>query len=97
MKSRELYLNLWRELAGHKAMVFLVGPRQAGKTTLARMITGEFSNTVYFNWDLVTHKRLLLKNPTFFEQVNRKDETAPLVVFDEIHKYRRRKNYLKGI
>jgi len=97
MKSRELYLNLWRELAGHKAMVFLVGPRQAGKTTLARMITGEFSNTVYFNWDLVTHKRLLLKNPTFFEQVNRKDETAPLVVFDEIHKYRRWKNYLKGI
>ncbi len=97
MKKRELYLDLWRELAGHKSMVFLVGPRQAGKTTLARMITGDFSNAVYFNWDLVTHKRLLIEKPTFFEEVNRKDETVPLVVFDEIHKYRQWKNYLKGV
>lgn len=97
MKRRELYLDLWRELSGHKAMVFLVGPRQAGKTTLARMITGDFSNAVYFNWDLVTHKRLLLEKPAFFEEVDRKDETVPLVVFDEIHKYRRWKNYLKGV
>ena len=97
MKDRKLYVKLWQELAGQKAMVFLVGPRQAGKTTLARMIAQGFSNPVYFNWDLVTSKRLLIESPTFFEKVNRKDETAPLVIFDEIHKYRKWKNYLKGI
>lgn len=97
MKERKLYLNLWRELAGHKAMIFLVGPRQSGKTTLARRIAQGFPNAVYFNWDLVTNKRLLIKDPAFFEKTDRKDETPPLVVFDEIHKYRKWKNYLKGI
>lgn len=90
-------MDLWQDLAGHKAMIFLVGPRQAGKTTLARMIARDFSNPVYFNWDLVTNKRLLIENPTFFEKIDRKDETTPLVVFDEIHKYRKWKNYLKGV
>lgn len=78
-------------------MVFLVGPRQTGKTTLSRMIAATFANQVYFNWDLVTNKRLLVEKPTFFEEVHRKDPSAPLVVFDEIHKYRRWKNYLKGV
>ena len=97
MKRRGLYLDIWRDLASHKAMIFLVGPRQAGKTTLARMIAESFPNQVYFNWDLMTNKRLLMEKPTFFEEVNRKNESVPLVVFDEIHKYRRWKNYLKGI
>jgi len=97
MRKRELYADIWQEVASHKAMVFMVGPRQAGKTTLARMITQDFANQVYFNWDLMTNKRLLMEKSTFFEEVNRKDESTPLVVFDEIHKYRRWKNYLKGI
>lgn len=97
MVDRRLYMDLWQEIASHKTMIFLVGPRQAGKTTLARMIAQGFSNQVYFDWDLVTNKRLLVEKPTFFEQLDRKDETAPLVIFDEIHKYRKWKNYLKGI
>ena len=97
MMDRQLYMDLWQELASHKAMVFLVGPRQAGKTTLARMIARGFPNQVYFNWDLVTNKRLLIEKPTFFEQLDRKDKTTPLVIFDEIHKYRKWKNYLKGV
>jgi predicted AAA+ superfamily ATPase len=31
-------MGVWDELAAHKAMVFLPGPRQAGKTTLARQV-----------------------------------------------------------
>ena len=95
--KRELYERIWRELSGEKPMVFLAGPRQAGKTTFARMVSSTFANSVYFNWDLVTNKRLLVEKPTFFEEVNRKDSSTPLVIFDEIHKYKRWKNYLKGV
>lgn len=97
MQNRPLYTETWRQLASDKAMVFLSGPRQSGKTTLARTIASEFTNHLNFNWDLDKNKTLLLKNPTFFQELNRKDASPPLIVHDEIHKYRRWKNYLKGI
>lgn len=77
-------------------MVFLAGPRQAGKTTLARMIGEGFANHIYFNWDIPSDRVRLIENPAFFETVERKDTSAPLVILDEIHKYRDWKNYLKG-
>lgn len=95
--DRPLYRSLWEELSRQKAMVFLAGPRQAGKTTLAKRIARSFPNQVYFNYDLVTNKKLLVERPTFFEDINRQDTSKPLVIYDEIHKYRRWKNYLKGI
>jgi len=39
----------------------------------------------------------LIQDSYFFERVNRIDESIPLVIFDEIHKYRNWKNYLKGV
>ena len=95
--QRELYYHIWKELSKEKPMIFLAGPRQAGKTTFARMAAASFTNSVYFNWDLVTNKRLLIEKPTFFKEANRKDSSPPLVIFDEIHKYKKWKNYLKGI
>src|ERR1044071_2326129 len=97
MINRELYQKIWKDLAREKSMIFLAGPRQAGKTTLAQMIASTFTNQVYFNWDLITNKKLLIEKPTFFEEINRKDASTPLVIFDEIHKYRKWKNYLKGV
>lgn len=78
-------------------MVFLSGPRQAGKTTLAQIISQSFTNYLYFNWDIPQHRIRLIRDPVFFEAVERKDSSKPLVVFDEIHKYRDWKNYLKGV
>ncbi|MHC5058962.1 MAG: AAA family ATPase, partial [Planctomycetota bacterium] len=89
-------MRLWRELAAEKAMVFMTGPRQAGKTTLAREISAGHANKVYFNWDVVTDRSKLLDDTYFFEAVERSDRSRPLVVLDEIHKYRDWKNYLKG-
>lgn len=97
MENRALYRNIWKELSEGKAMVFMAGPRQAGKTTLAQLISKDFANKIYFNYDLVTNKKLLIKKPLFFEETPRKDTSQPLVIFDEIHKYRHWKNYLKGI
>ncbi len=97
MIARTPYTATWDELAAEKSMVFLSGPRQSGKTTLARMIAERFPNRVYFNWDIVTDRRRLVENPYFFEEVVRHDESRPLVIFDEIHKRRGWKNYLKGV
>lgn len=97
MEHRALYLKIWETLAAEKGMIFLAGPRQAGKTTLARIIAEGFRNTLYCNWDIPDHRKLLLENPAFFTTLPRRDDSCPLIVFDEIHKYRDWKNYLKGV
>jgi predicted AAA+ superfamily ATPase len=97
MEGREPYLKIWQDLAIDKSMIFLTGPRQAGKTTLAQIISRSFSNNLYFNWDIAHHMTRLIENPSFFEAVERKDSSTPLIVFDEIHKYKDWKNYLKGV
>jgi len=97
MNNRTPYVKIWQELERSKSMIFLAGPRQAGKTTLAKIISDSFTNNLYFNWDIVAHRVSLLENPAFFESVELKDQSTPLIVLDEIHKYKDWKNYLKGI
>ena len=67
-------------------MVFVAGPRQVGKTTLAKGLPG--ASTGYLNWDVRPDRERILRQelpPTGFW------------VFDEIHKYRQWRNYLKGV
>jgi predicted AAA+ superfamily ATPase len=97
MLTRTPYANLWRELSTDKCLILMAGPRQCGKTTLAKLIANSFSNQLYFNWDIPTDKRKLMQDPFFFQSLPRSDTSKPLVVFDEIHKYRHWKNYLKGV
>ena len=97
MIKRTSYIKIWHDLAIDKHMIFLVGPRQAGKTTLAQIISASFTNHLYFNWDIAEHRTNFLQNPSFFEALERKDSSIPLIVLDEIHKYKDWKNYLKGI
>jgi uncharacterized protein len=91
-----MYIRMWKDLSSEKSMVFLSGPRQVGKTTLAKIIATSFANSLYFNWDLEQHRALLLNDPLFFEKVKRRDQSRPLIIFDEIHKHRGWKNFLKG-
>lgn len=97
MENREIYENIWNELSASKSMIFLAGPRQAGKTTFSKIISTAFVNSLYFNWDIHEHRKNFMDNPTFFESLERKDESTPLIIFDEIHKYKDWKNYLKGV
>ena len=78
-------------------MAFVSGPRQVGKTTLAQRYQREFSQSLYLNWDILAHQKQILTDPAFLEKENREPGQPFLVVFDEIHKYARWKNYLKGM
>ena len=71
-------------------MVFISGPRQVGKTTLALSVGKEYfgENYTYFNWDHREDRKSLLRGDF------RAD--SKLLIFDEIHKYKQWKNYLKG-
>jgi hypothetical protein len=97
MEERTPYIRIWQDLSADKNMIFLVGPRQAGKTTLAQIISDSFTNHLYFNWDIADHRSNFIQNPSFFESIERRDSSTPLIIFDEIHKYRDWKNYLKGV
>ena len=95
--KRILYENIWGRLSSHKQMVFIAGPRQAGKTTFTQILAKDYNNSFYFNWDILEEKRKLIENPSFYEEVHRKDNSLPLIVFDELHKYSNWKNYLKSV
>ncbi len=72
-----------------RKMVFIAGPRQIGKTTLAKdLIGGQFKETAYFNWDNQQERRQLMSG--------RWPAAAQLVVLDEIHKFKGWKRFLKG-
>lgn len=72
----------------HK-MVFLGGPRQVGKTTLARSISSHYQQPAYLNWDNPEHRGAILKL--------RWKADADMLIFDELHKYLRWKSLIKGI
>lgn len=97
MIERTLQKVLTETLEHYGKMAFLSGPRQVGKTTLARDYQKHFSQSLYFNWDDIRHKKMLLKDPYFFQKENRDPSKPFLVILDEIHKYPKWKNYLKGV
>lgn len=82
----ERYLAPQVEADLARKMVFVGGPRQVGKTTLALQVAG--GRRGYLNWDVPEHRERILK---------RELPDAPLLVFDEIHKYRSWRNWLKGL
>jgi uncharacterized protein len=72
-----------------KKMVFLVGPRQVGKTYLAKEIAKEYKHPLYLNYDVLIDKKTILAAKWLPE--------TDLVIFDELHKMPKWKNYLKGV
>jgi len=72
-----------------KKMVFLVGPRQVGKTWLAKSILQRFEHAIYLNYDSVQDK-VFITNQSWIA-------STELIIFDELDKMPDWKNYLKGV
>ncbi len=92
MVTRRRYLEPAITPVLPRKMVFIGGPRQVGKTTLALALVGkgaDETHPAYFNWD----------DPRAAACLRRLElpPGQPLLVLDEIHKYARWRNLVKGI
>ncbi|MBC2716362.1 MAG: ATP-binding protein [Desulfobacteraceae bacterium] len=67
-------------------IILLSGPRQVGKTTLSKQL--ELSN-VYMNFDATTDRKLIYAQEW--------DREVQLVIFDELHKMKKWKAWIKGV
>ena len=81
--ARYLLPQIRRDLA--RKMAFVAGPRQVGKTTLAKSLPGAAAG--YLNWDVPLDRERILR---------RELPAGRLWIFDEIHKYRSWRGLLKG-
>jgi hypothetical protein len=81
---RYLEAQIRKDLA--RKMVFVAGPRQVGKTTVARRLPGAAQG--YLNWDAPADRDRILRGEL---------PVSRLWIFDEIHKYRSWRALLKGL
>jgi predicted AAA+ superfamily ATPase len=92
-----LYTALLRaHFREHRQIALLAGPRQVGKTTVFRTLGADAR---YLNWDDADDRRLILLGPQAIAEalgLARLRTGRPLVVFDELHKHRKWKQFLKG-
>jgi uncharacterized protein len=72
-----------------KKMVFLVGPRQVGKTWLAKKIAKQYANPLYLNYDRFEDRDMIKKEGW--------PDKTDLLILDEIHKMPDWKNFVKGV
>lgn len=90
-----LYETILRDhFATCRQMAFLSGPRQVGKTTLAKTFA-----TTFLSWDDPGDRALVLRGPAAVAEaagLSGLSDSSPVVAFDEIHHHPRWKTFLKG-
>lgn len=79
------YLPFVQEYA-HRKIILISGPRQCGKTTLAKMLKGRND---YLNYDSFEDRKILMQKAW--------DRKKHIIIFDELHKMRKWKQWLKGV
>ncbi len=82
----ERYLESYIKEDMRQKIILLSGPRQVGKTTLAKQISPKFT---YLNYDASSHRKII--------KTAEWDRDVPLVIFDELHKMTNWKSWIKGV
>lgn len=91
-----------KHLQQYKQMLFISGPRRVGKTTISLESKNLTQDFLYLNWDNQEHRQIIVSGGKSIhgmlnlDKLQTKKTPKPIVVFDEIHKYRKWKNFLKG-
>lgn len=86
--ERTRYLEAAVEEDLEDKMVLVAGPRQVGKTTLARRVLGHRGSGVYLSWDNRDDRKEI--------RAARWPAGDALIVLDELHKWRGWRGWLKG-
>jgi predicted AAA+ superfamily ATPase len=84
--KRYLYDPIKKDL--QKKMVILTGPRQVGKTWLAKALTDEFKSPQYLNFDNMADAKIINTQSWPVQ--------SDLLILDEIHKKPEWKKFIKG-
>jgi hypothetical protein len=82
--KRCLEKNIYQDL--NEKIIWLSGPRQVGKTTLSKQLGLKYD---YFNFDAAPDRKII--------SAREWDRGAPLVIFDELHKMKKWKSWIKGV
>ena len=96
MKNRYLERAIKHSCFTRNKIALVSGPRQCGKTTLAKMMLSKRAVGRYHNWDERDFRRVWARKPSEIIPPSKGAE-IPLVVLDEIHKDRLWKRNLKGL
>ncbi len=100
MIKRKLLYEL-REHLSKREITLIAGPRQAGKTTLMKILEGELKNkgkkTVFFNLDIEEDRRFFTSQRDFLNKVELEVGKEGFVFIDEIQRKEDAGIFLKGI
>lgn len=97
--KRNYSLLIEHHLQNYEEMLFLAGPRQTGKTTLAQDAQALFNKSCYLNWDNLDDQHIILKGPSAIIShcgLDQAQNEKSLIIFDELHKYKHWRNFIKG-
>jgi predicted AAA+ superfamily ATPase len=84
-RMKRIYLTPIQEYLDKK-IILITGPRQCGKTTLTQMFRGGIQ---YLSFDNQEHRQIYREKSW--------DRKKDIIIFDELHKMRNWKRWLKGI
>jgi uncharacterized protein len=85
---------LKQHLIQNRQMALVSGPRQVGKTTSCRSLSD-----CYLNWDNRDDRQIIVHGPNALAThlgLERLKDKPPVVILDELHKYSKWKQVLKG-
>ncbi|MGD9685226.1 MAG: ATP-binding protein [Candidatus Obscuribacterales bacterium] len=84
----------------NRQMLFVMGPRQVGKTTLGVNVGEDWPRVLYYTWDDPNDRDKIQQGGRALGQeakLGLMEEPVPLLIFDEIHRYPSWKLFLKGL